>query len=134
MTDRQGIILVVVLSAANVNDYLILGAALDAVPSVSGFRPGRPRHRPVKLHADKGYDYPACWKQLKERGILARIARRGIEDSDHLGKHRWVVERTHSWMNRFRRLATRFEQCPDIHLAFCQLAAILINQRFLAKI
>ena len=111
----------------------MLGQALEAIPSVSGFRPGRPRHRPVKLHADKGYDFPVCWKELKDRGILARIARRGIEDSQHLGKHRWVVERTLSWMNRFRRLATRWEQCPQIHLAFCQLGAILINFRFLGR-
>ena len=61
---------------------------------VSGSRPGRPRRRPGKLHADKGYDYPRCRRYLSRRGIGVRIARRGIEDSTRLGRVRWVVERT----------------------------------------
>jgi IS5 family transposase len=121
----------VILSAANVNDHLVLEEALDAIPSVSGFRPGRPRHRPVKLHADKAYDFEQCRRELKRRGIVPRIARRGTEDSQKLGRHRWVVERTLSWMARFRRLAIRWEQCPRIHLAFNLIAASLINLRFL---
>ena len=67
-------------------------------------RPGRPRRRPEKLHADKGYDYPRCRRYLHRRGIKVRIARRGIEDKDHFGRHRWVVERTISWVLRFKRL------------------------------
>jgi hypothetical protein len=69
---------------------------LDTNPAVRGRRghPGRPRRRPDKLHADKGYDYRRCRAYLTRRGIKARIARRGIEDKTKLGRVRWVVERT----------------------------------------
>ncbi|MDI4667493.1 transposase, partial [Xanthobacter autotrophicus] len=42
-----------------------------------------------------------------------RIARRGVDSSEHLGKHRWVVERTFAWINQFRRLAIRYERHAD---------------------
>jgi IS5 family transposase len=63
---------------------------VDAVPAVRGLRgqPGRPRKRPAKLHLDKGYDYPRCRRVLRRRGITPRIARRGIESSQRLGRHR----------------------------------------------
>lgn len=43
-------------------------------------------------HADKAYDFPRCREALRKRGITPRIARRGIESSEKLGKYRWVVE------------------------------------------
>jgi IS5 family transposase len=58
----------------------------------------------VKLHGDKGYDYRACRQALARRGIKARIARKGIEASNRLGRHRYVVERCLEWVTRFRRL------------------------------
>ena len=61
-----------------------------------------------------------------ERGIVPRIARRGIESSQRLGRHRRVVERTHAWFNRFRRLPIRYEQRSDIYEAVTSLAASLI--------
>lgn len=70
---------------------------VDAIPAVKG-RQGRPRRLPCKLHADKGYDYARCRAHLRKHGILGRIARRGVESSEKLGKHRWVVERTHGWL------------------------------------
>ena len=94
-------------------------------PPVRGRR-GRPRRRPDKLHADKGYDHRFCRRACRARGIIPRIARRGIEDSTRLGRHRWKVERTLAWMARFRRLAVRYERRADIHLAFTTLAAAII--------
>jgi len=73
---------------------------VDALPAVRGCR-GRPRRWPHKLHADKGYDYARCRFHLRKLGITARIARRGIERNDRLGRHRWVVERTHAWLAAF---------------------------------
>jgi len=73
---------------------------LDAVPPVRHCA-GRPRKRLAKLHADKGYNYDQCRWAARRRGITPRIARRGIESSERLGRHRWVVERT---LARFRRL------------------------------
>jgi hypothetical protein len=66
---------------------------LDAIPVVPG--KGRPRERPDNVHADKGYDCRRCWADLRGQGIIVRIARKGIESKEWLGRHRWVVERTH---------------------------------------
>ncbi len=57
--DRRGTPLVVLLSGANMNDSVPWAALLDHVPPVQERR-GRPRHRPLKLHADKAYDYRRC--------------------------------------------------------------------------
>jgi hypothetical protein len=69
-------------SAANTHDSLLFEPLLDTNPAVRGERgrSGRPRRRPEKLHADKGYDYKRCRTYLHRRGIAVRIARRGVED------------------------------------------------------
>ncbi len=64
-----------------------------------------------------------------ERRIKVRIARRRVESSERLGRHRWIVERTLSWFSRFRRLKVRYEVRADIFLAFTQLACCLITFR-----
>jgi transposase len=51
--------------------------------------------------------------------------------ASRLGRYRWVVERTLSWLNRSRRLKIRYEHRADIHLAFLQLGCALITLRFL---
>ena len=101
---------------------------MDAVAPVKGprGRPGRPRWRPVKLHGDKGYDYPRCRRALRRRGITPRIARRGIESSQRLGRHRYVVERSLAWLVGYRRLQVRYERRADILTAFLQLACALM--------
>ena len=116
------------LSAANVHDSKILEEAVDTIEPIKRRRgrPGRPRKRPKKLHADKGYDFPRCRKALRKRGIKARIARRGIDSSERLGRHRWVVERTLAWLSRYRRLSVRYERRDDIHEAFLHLGCSLI--------
>jgi IS5 family transposase len=90
LIDAAGIPLAVGLSSANTHDSLLLEPMVDAVPAVIRPRgqPGRPRRRPAKLHADKGYDYPACRRALRRRNISARIARRGVDSSTRLGRHR----------------------------------------------
>lgn len=132
MVDRRGIPLAIRQSAANVHDSKMLEATVDAIPAVKGRR-GRPRQRPVKLHADKGYDYPRCRQALRQRGIRPRIARKGIESRERLGRHRWVVERTLAWLNRFRRLTVRYERRADIHQAFLSLACALICWKFVQQ-
>jgi Transposase DDE domain len=93
VVDRRGVPLAVIHTAANVHDSKVLEEAVDAISPIRKPR-GRPRKRPEKLHADKGYDFPCCRQALRKRGVTARIARRGIESSERLGRHRWVVERT----------------------------------------
>lgn len=118
------------LSAANVHDMKMLERTIDAVPPIK-HGVGRPRRRPEKLHADKGYDFPEKRRALRARGIIARVARRGIESSERLGRHRWVVERTLSWFNRFRRLRIRYERRDDIHLSLLRIGAALICCNYL---
>ncbi len=134
VTDRRGIPLAFLLTGANINDSVPFEPLLDAVPPVSGKR-GRPRRRPDKLHADKAYDHRRCRDACRRRGITPRIARRGIDSSQKLGRHRWVIERTFAWMARYRRLTIRYERRIDIHHAFTSLACSLIclnalRQRF----
>ncbi|MCG1039546.1 IS5/IS1182 family transposase, partial [Mycetohabitans sp. B7] len=67
---------------------------------------------------------------LKQRAITARIARRGVEKRERLGRHRWVVERTHAWFAGLGKLRIRFERRLDIHIALLRLAAAVICSRF----
>jgi transposase len=125
MVDRGGIPLSVTLSGANVPDGKQMLQTVDAVAGVRGRR-GRPRRRPAKLHADKAYDDAALRRELRKRGIIPRIARRGVDSSERLGRYRWVVERTLSWQQGFRRLRVRDEKRDDIHEALVHLANAMI--------
>lgn len=107
---------------------MLFEKVIDAVSPVAGRR-GRPRRRPDKVHADKGYDYAKCRRALSRRGIAVRIARRGIESSERLGRHRWVVERTHAWFAGFGKLRIRFERQLDTHMALLKLACAVICLR-----
>lgn len=133
MSDRSGLPLAVTISAANRNDHLELETVVDAVAPVRG-RVGGPRRRPCKLHADKGYDYPMCRQAVRRRGIVARIARRGIESAQRLGRHRYVIERTLEWVSRFRRLARRYERKAAHFLGFARLACAVICYRRAVKL
>lgn len=132
MVDRQGIPLVAVLSGANRHDSMLVERLITAIPPIKTTRGGR-RKRPEKLHADKGYDFPRCRTFLGRRGIKCRIARKGIEPKDRLGRHRWVVERTFAWLAKYRRLTIRYERRADIHQAFLSLGCSLICANFLGS-
>ncbi|GIG92174.1 hypothetical protein Pen02_71100 [Plantactinospora endophytica] len=66
---------------------------------------------------------------LAQRGIRARIARRGVESSTRLGRHRYVIERCLEWVTRFRRLAHRYERKASHLTGFPRLACALIRYR-----
>jgi hypothetical protein len=68
---------------------------------------------------------------LTSEGAEGRIARKGIDSSERLGRHRWVVERTLAWLNRFRRLTIRYERRADIDEAFLHLGCILVCWNFI---
>jgi transposase len=119
VTDARGVPLTVVLTSANLHDSKVLKELFDSIQPVKGKR-GRPLKKPVKLHADKGYDYPRCRRFLRRRGISPRIARRSIDNSERLGRYRWVVERTLAWLSRYRRLCVRHERDgPVFTKLFC---------------
>ena len=134
VVDRSGIPLAVLITAANVHDSKAFELLLGSIPPIRRSRAGRPRVRPQKVHADKAYDIARCRDYLQSRGIGCRIARKGVESSARLGRHRWVVERTLAWMNRFRRLAIRYERRADVHLALVILACSLICANFLVSV
>jgi len=64
---------------------------------------------------------------------MSRIARRGVESSERLGKHCWVIERTHAWFAGLGKLRIRFERRLDIHQALLSLAAAIICSRFVDR-
>lgn len=132
VVDRRGIPLVVKHTAANVCDITMLLDMVDAIPQLPG-ADGQLRNRPGKLHADRGYDSNQHRLALEERGIVHRLGRRRIDQGVRLGKHRWVVERTLAWLNRFRRLRIRYERRADIHQAFLTLGCALICLNYVHK-
>jgi transposase len=128
ITERTGLPLSVGISGANLHDSQALIPLVKGIPPIRS-RHGRRRRRPGKLHADKGYDYDHLRRWLRARGITHRIARKGIESSTHLGRHRWTVERTMSWLAGCRRLHRRYERKADHFLAFASIACTLICYR-----
>jgi transposase len=132
--DRNGIPLAIYLTAANAHDSTAFEELLESIEPVRRPGAGRPRVRPCKLHADKAYDCRRCRAYLRRRGILGRIARKGIESSTTLGRHRWVVERTIAWLNRCRRLAKDWEATIASSEAWLLIASIRRMTRRIAKI
>jgi transposase len=127
VTDAHGTPLAVAVTAANVSDSTTLERMMDEVPALRSGSPGRPRRRFHKFHADKGYDSRANRHAVKARGMVPRIARRGVESSERLGRHRWVVERTIAWEHQFRRLLVRHDHQATVHLGFLELASAIIS-------
>lgn len=118
------------LTGGHRNDVTQLLPLVDGVGPVAG-KVGRPRKRPDRLLADRGYDHDKYRRELRKRGVKPIIGRRGTEHGSGLGKQRWVVERSFAWLHNFRRLRTRYERLPELHLAFMQLGCAVICQRAL---
>ncbi|MEV5149971.1 IS5 family transposase [Streptomyces sp. NPDC052727] len=114
IVDRHGTPLAVTLTGGNRHDVTQLLPLVDAVPSIRGLR-GRPRRRPRRLYADRGYDFDKYRRLLWKRGIKPLIARRGVAHGSGLGKVRWVVERAFAWLHQFKRLRIRYERRADLH-------------------
>jgi transposase len=108
--------------------------AKQTVTSVVVPRPRPTKKRPQGMCLDKGYDYAEVRETLREFGFTAHIRTRG-EEARALKRHvgakarRWVVERTHSWMNRCRRVLIRWDKSADNYLAFLHFACALIAFR-----
>jgi transposase len=123
--DGGGLPLTAVVTAANVNDTTMFQALVEDIPPIRT-PAGRRRTRPAAVHADKGYDSRANRTYRRRRGIKARIARRGVESSTRLGRHRWRIERTLSWLSCYRRLAVRWDRDSERWFAFVLLACTLV--------
>lgn len=131
ITEGNGIPLGLVVTGANRNDFKETPNVLDSIVIK---RPKPTKNNKQHLCGDKGYDYPDVRQVLKEYGYTAHIKSRG-EESTAKAKipgyraRRWVVERTHSWMNRFRRLLIRWEKQTKNYEAFLHLTCAFITFR-----
>ncbi|MCG8996165.1 IS5 family transposase [Laribacter hongkongensis] len=132
IVDRRSVPLALSVTGADRHDSMAFEAFVDVIPAIPDLL-GRPWTRPYKLHADKGHDFHRCREHLKRRGILARIARRDVEGSEKLRRHRWGVERTHAWLAGFGKLRMRFERRLDTHYALLKLACAVICLRFIER-
>ncbi|MFI6350725.1 transposase [Streptomyces sp. NPDC050560] len=133
LSDANGLPLLVGVSVGNTHD------SEGPKPMVEGHQtrhdPHRGRHfKPQRLHADKAYDRADLRKWLRGKRIGVRIARKGIESSERLGRRRWVIERTMSWLSGYRRLSPRYERDPRNYLAFLGLAAALCCYKRLLRL
>ncbi|MYR60466.1 IS5 family transposase [Streptomyces sp. SID625] len=132
LSDAQGLPLALGVSGANVHDSQALLPLVLGIPAVRSLR-GPRRRRPGRLRADKAYHPAGRLKWLRERGIVPRIARPGIESGERLGRHRWKIERSISWLFGYRRLTVRYERKGSHFLAFLGLAAALTCYKKLTK-
>lgn len=119
------------VGGANVNDFKLLRETLMNIPV------DRPRPRataPQGMCLDKGYDYDEVREALVEFGFTAHIRSRGeeakrLKRSARFKARRWVVERTHSWMNRFRGILIRWAKKPDNYCALLHFTLAIITLR-----
>ena len=125
-TETAGVPVGVTVAGANRNDHLLLEETLTGIVVR---RPKPTRTRPQGLCLDKGYDH-ASTREIAARlrltlhpctrGEETKAKRRGVK------ARRWVVERAHSWLNRFRRLLVRWEKKASNHEAMLHLACATI--------
>ena len=123
----------VAVSGGNVHDSRGLKPLLAGLHSRHDPDRGRD-YRFGKLHADKAYDNPDLRRWLRGQRIAVRIARKGVESGQRLGRHRWVIERTMAWLAGYRRLSPRYERHPRNYLAFLGLAAALVCYKRLIRL
>ena len=131
LTEGHGVPLGLALDGANRNDMKLVRCTLE---SIVVERPEPTTEQPQGMCLDKGYDYDEVRAILSEFGFTTHIRSRG-EEAKELAREagqrarRWVVERSHSWMNRFRRILVRWEKKPEHYLAFLHFACALIAFR-----
>ncbi len=120
-----------VIEGANRHDMRLVRATIE---SIIIDRPKPTEAHPQGMCLDKGYDYDEVYAILQEFGFTAHVRPRG-EESQAIKREagfkarRWVVERVHSWLNRFRRLLVRWEKKPQNYLAFLHFACGLVAFR-----
>ena len=121
----------VAVEGANRHDMKLVRATVE---SLVVERPAPTEDHPQGMCLDKGYDYDEVYAILQEFGFTAHVRPRGeeakaIKRESGFKARRWVVERAHSWMNRFRRLLIRWDKKPENYLAFLHFACGLIAFR-----
>jgi putative transposase len=129
LIDGRGVPLAVAVEGANVPDQKLVDATLDAIPVK---RPKPTPEQPQHLCLDKGYAGELVDRQVRKRGYTSHVPCKTnqIPKPKHRGKaRRWKVERTHSWLNRARRLLIRWEKKVVNYLGFLHLQFAIVALR-----
>ena len=131
LVEADGGPLSVVIAGANVPDFKLLEATLDAIVVE---RPQPSESAPQNLCLDKGYDKRASRELAEERDYIPHIRRIGEEKLDEVGEkrypaRRWVVERTLGWLSKCRAILVRYEKKAANYLGLIKVACILLWYR-----
>ncbi|SFY32399.1 IS5 family transposase [Streptomyces atratus] len=126
-SDACGVPLGIVSDGANRHDSPLLGPTLAAAKEQTGAMP-----EAVNVNLDRGYDSIKSRALISELGFSAEIARKGVPAPIQAGK-RWVVERTHSWMNDYGKLRRCTERSGEVVDFYLYLAAALVTLRMLIR-
>lgn len=141
VVDGGGIPLGVRLYSASPSEVRLAEETLATIRVGRRHRGGRPRQKPARVIADKGYDSDALRQRLRRRGI-ALIAphrsnrhRTAPQDGRVLRRYkkRWIVERSIAWLGNFRRLVVRYDRSLTIYQAFLHIACLFIVLRRVLK-
>jgi len=132
LVDGRGVVLGMAVAGANRHDSKLLQKTLHSVPV--NYPPLNRRGSRIQLCLDKGYDYPEIRNRLQEAGFVPHIRARGEESKPcpnlpGYRPRRWVVERTHSWLNRYRRILIRWEKKAENYTALLHFASGIIAFR-----
>ena len=131
LTEANGLPVAVAVGPANRNDFKL---ARETLESIEVDRPAPGRRRPQGMCLDKNYDRREIYELLKEFGFTAHVRARG-EEAQALKRNartkarRWVVERAHSWLNRFRAILIRWNKKAANYLGLLHLALGIITWR-----
>jgi len=131
LTEGNGMPISLVVTGANRVDFKETKNVLD---NIVVDRPKPTKKKKQNFCGDKGYDFPEVHELVTEYGYTDHIKSRGKENSAKVKipgyrARRWVVERTHSWMNRFRRILIRWEKKTANYEAFLHLTCAFITFR-----
>jgi putative transposase len=131
LTEGHGLPIGLTIEGTNRHDMKLVRPTIE---SIIVDRPEPSEEQLQGMCLDKGYDYDEVRDILHEFGFTAHIRPRGeeakaIQREAGFKARRWVVERAHSWMNRFRRLLIRWDKKPENYLAFLHFACGLIAFR-----
>lgn len=132
LVDGKGVPLGVCVDGANRHDMKMTKATLQ---SIVIYRPDPTIRSKQHMCMDKGYEFPEVYELLEEYGYTIHIRLKGKERGsikEGIPKYRarrWVVERTHSWMNRFRRLLIRWEKRIENYIGMLHFACAWITYR-----
>ena len=131
LTEANGVPVGLAVEGANRHDKKVAEATLESIPVD---RPEPTEEEPQGMCLDKGYDYDDTRELVEEFGFTAHVRARG-EEAKALKREagfkarRWVVERTHSWMNRFRRVLIRWEKKVENYFGMLHLVCAFITYR-----